>query len=345
MASETLTTLAEQLKNAVAPTFQEAFARPADPNTLGDINSLFQLVRSRGLINFGQYDMTGAGGGDMAGRWLVKSATGNTYSSFDSGEARPAGGTVTDALAVMAWKRIWATESMRGDAYRASQGSAMWNGQSAWVTKTLDLFKDALDKIDTMIVGDGSGNSSKDWDGLDNALGSDTNSYAGINRTTAANAYFRPFEVAGGSVDITKALLDSVHSTLVDTRAVNYDVLLCSETQAEKLENLLDARRTNPSDIAPGMPTYRGRPIVALRGCQNDVIYFAKMDNFRLQIQPWLPGPLDGALAQGANINGLPVGLMVNDDNSDGASLTMGIEGNFFYLNPWESGWISALAT
>ncbi len=340
MSAETLTTHQERLVSAYSSRFENAFLRRVKD---GPISSFFQWLQSIGATRLGQLDIDGInGGGDKAARINVTTATGNSVSSYTSGDPRPTGGTLTDYTATHEWRPMWGAAHMRGDLFRRAVAAAMWNQSSAWADKMETLLDDIVDTVDSQLIGSGGSGAI---DGL-GAIYADTNTYAGIDRTAVAN--WKPYKKDAGAAAVTKALLDDVHKVLSDTRRVAYDVILCGCTQFQKLEDIIDGRRRDATDIAPATIMYRGRPIIELAGLSDTEIYFARQRNFALPFETYPDGQIapgvSTPLQRGLTAKGLPFGLFLESDGSDGINLTAAVSANLVYRNTWEAGYLTNLA-
>ena len=336
MAAETLTILQDSLTQAYSSRFEELFTRKIKPDS--PIDTIYGYLQSIGAIGVGQLDMTGmGGGGDKAARIVVKTSTGNSVTPYVSGDLRPAGGSRSYDTAEWEWRNYWVTMHMRGDAYRAATAGARYNNVDAWAEKMEDGFMDLKDQIETDLAGSGGSNRI---DGLD-AIFNDANTYAGIDRTSVAG--WKPYKKDAGSATITKAMLDDVDLVLRDTRRVNYDHILVPLKQDQKLGDLVDARRRDVSDILPGALLYKGRRIIPLGGLTDSHAFFVDSRQFFLRFQPFRAGALNGALMQPSNMDGIPFGLIAEDDGSDGVAVTMAVSLNVGYRNTWRAAYIDAL--
>jgi hypothetical protein len=115
----------------------------------------------------------------------------------------------TQTFAEWLWKSWYVNVTIPGDDLAKVEGDEKIIGllQSKMETATLT----AHDIISEMIFGDGTGNNSKDYDGLLNAIddGSVYPTYGGINRATDATWWQAYVSTTGGSVT-----LDLLNSTI-----------------------------------------------------------------------------------------------------------------------------------
>ncbi len=85
--------------------------------------------------------------------------------------------------------------------------------------------------------------------GLDVAIGSATNTYAGINRSTGSNAYFRPIVVdPGSSTAPTMSLLRDDIRQIYESCGENPDLALVNPAGFNKVGSLFDATRRQTVD-------------------------------------------------------------------------------------------------
>tara|TARA_Y100000310_G_scaffold297770_2_gene331072 strand:+ start:515 stop:1546 length:1032 start_codon:yes stop_codon:yes gene_type:complete len=341
MSAETITAFGNTLIDAYSQRSEEIFVRRIKPDS--PVNTLFDYIRSlpgEGVLGVGQLDIDGInGGGQYAGRKIIKTSTGNTVSTFVSGDPRPGGGVHTDTTAQWEWRNYWTTIHMRGDILRAGTSGAMWTNMDAWAEKMESAFADIYDQIDTDLCG--AGGSGK-IDGIDAIFG-DTNTYANIDRTSVLN--WKSYKKTA-SAALSLSLLNDVDLTLRSTRRVNYDHILVPIEQEYKAADIIDARRRNVNDIYPGDVIYKGRPIIPIAGLESTHAYFCNSRNWRMRFQPFRNGSLLGVEnpnAQSVVREGVPFGLFIGDDGSDGLLVTIAMSCNVMYLNTWESAWLDAL--
>lgn len=89
--------------------------------------------------------------------------------------------------------------------------------------------------------------------GLDVAIGSATNTYAGIDRTVGANAYWKPTVVDAGAAPPTLALIRDDIRKIYEACGENPDFALCTPTVFNEIVGLFDAtRRIVQFDTARG---------------------------------------------------------------------------------------------
>ena len=92
--------------------------------------------------------------------------------------------------------------------------------------------------------------------GLDTAIGNDANTYATIDRTVGANAFWKPTVIAPGApVKPTMALIRDDIRKIYEASGENPDVALCSPAVFNSVGNLFDATRRQMDTVhAAGGP-------------------------------------------------------------------------------------------
>lgn len=153
------------------------------------------------------------------------------------------------------------------------------------------------ENINTMLFGDGTGNSNKDFYGL-KALVADTGTFGGINRATAGNEYWQS-SVTGSVGALTVAAMRTKYNDVSEGNDQPSNILT---TQAlfEAYEGLLDTNRRY-EDNALGDAgflnlMFKGAPIVFDRACDSGYMYFlntkyitlAKLNGVWFQPSDWL---------------------------------------------------------
>jgi hypothetical protein len=130
--------------------------------------------------------------------------------------------------------------------------------------------------INTMLFGDGTGNGNKDFYGLE-AVVDDGNTFGGINRATAGNAYWRSLveDASGAALDLPT--MRHVFNT-VSEGSDTVTNIVTSQVQFEMYEHLLqDDRRYVDAEVGDGgflTLSFKGVPIVFDRACPADRMYF-----------------------------------------------------------------------
>ena len=129
--------------------------------------------------------------------------------------------------------------------------------------------------FNAMFYGDGTGNSSKDWNGLGNIVEA-SGTVGGINRATAGNEYWRSYEenTAGA---LTLAYMNTAYNS-VSVGNDHPDMVLTTQTLYEKYEALLvpNLRYTDTKTADAGFQNllFKAAPVVFDVDCTAGVMYF-----------------------------------------------------------------------
>ena len=147
------------------------------------------------------------------------------------------------------WKQYAATVTISGVEEAKNNGEAqiidLLEGKIFQTQETI------IENMNTMLFGNGTGNSNKDWLGL-SALGGSTGSPGGIDATDADNSWWRSAVTNQGSAAITLASM----ATLYNNCSVGNDqptIGITGQNQYEAYEALLvDQIRYTDTDMADG---------------------------------------------------------------------------------------------
>jgi hypothetical protein len=141
--------------------------------------------------------------------------------------------------------------------------------------------------------------------GLDAAIGSDTNTYAGINRSTGGNEFWKPYHVdPGAPTTVTLAQIRTDIAAIYVKCGMQPDVALVSPATFNKIVALFDATRRYVQEIAGPNGMIRldagyqavevdGCVFVKDKDCADGVIYYLNLDHVRFE---YLPSKVERAL-------------------------------------------------
>jgi hypothetical protein len=142
--------------------------------------------------------------------------------------------------------------------------------------KVMQAEESMREGFNTMFFGDGTGNSSKDWNGLGNLVESG-NTVGGINSATGqGNNWWRSYEenTAGA---LTLAQLATAYNS-VSVGNDHPDMVLTTQTLFEKYEALLQPqlRYTDTKTADAGFQNllFKAAPVTYDTGCTSGVVYF-----------------------------------------------------------------------
>lgn len=169
--------------------------------------------------------------------------------------------------------------------------------------------------------------------GLGDAVGNDSNTYAGIDRST--EAWWQPYvnDNPAGNRSLSEALMIDVFDTLTDDREAETSEIWCGVTAWNALVSILDTlmpgRRTSGEEIRAGVisQTWKGIPCIRMTGMDVNAMYF-------LDFQ------------EGVDEDGIELLRQHNDDilvrpeATDSYDDRMSIAGHYQLVvhNPWKQG-------
>jgi hypothetical protein len=126
-----------------------------------------------------------------------------------------------------------------------------------------------------MFYADGTGNSSKDWNGLGNLVEA-SGTVGGINRATAGNEYWRSYE-ENTATALTLAQMSTAYNS-VSVGNDHPDMVLTTQTLFEKYEALLQPqlRYTDTKTADAGFQNllFKAAPVVYDEHCTAGIVYF-----------------------------------------------------------------------
>lgn len=160
----------------------------------------------------------------------------------DGADAVNFGGDV-QASGILAWGLYRANvhlSDLASDA--AGSSSTPMENRRLWAHNIINSTAKLATTLNAaMYTGAGTGTTIA---GLDMALGSTTNTYAGINRSSGGNAYWQPNVIDPGSPTApTLALIRSDIATIYTQCGENPDLAVCSPAVFNKVGGLFDATR------------------------------------------------------------------------------------------------------
>lgn len=147
--------------------------------------------------------------------------------------------------ATLAWSLMRANFRVTGLARAAARTSGTPAGNLAlWARNLTNSSAKLASLINSRIFGGSGAGTPKQITGLDVAIGDDANLYAGIDRSSGGNAYFRPYVVDPG-VD-TQLAIGQVREDIKEIyiQSGQYpDLAFCHPSVFNELGNLFDANR------------------------------------------------------------------------------------------------------
>jgi hypothetical protein len=328
MAGATLTTLAGAIVQLYAGPWVDALTKET-----------FLLTRlgERGNVK------TGRGN---AIRWPVRYSGNSSAASYGDGEAAAGAGNQSIMQAALSWKYNRVEVSVTGQALAVGAGGGM-------VTDPLrfELDSGLLDlraALNTQIMSDGTGNSSKDVTGLRAAL-ADTGTYAGIDR--GVYTWWKAYVSANGGTprNLTEALMRDVKST-VETRTGRVSAIYAGSAQWYAYGDLLrsERRQQNPVTLTGGYQAldFEGTPLIKVPGYPTGRMDF--VDEGLLEYH-MLPVTNENAEIAGLRnvvaVPGVPgFGILVLGATKDSADLWVIHYSQLVCRNPYRMGSLQDLA-
>ena len=170
------------------------------------------------------------------------------------------------------WKQYAATVSITGIEEAKNNGEAqiidLLEGKIFQAQETI------IDNMNTMMWGDGSGNSSKDWEGIQSLVSGST--VGGINPSGSGNSFWAPTQTnLGGALSL------SGMGTIYNTVSVGNDqptIIFARQQGYEAYEALLSSQiRYTDTDLADGgfqNLMFKGAPVTFDSSCEANAMYF-----------------------------------------------------------------------
>jgi hypothetical protein len=210
-----------------------------------------------------------------------KNTTAGSYSGTDTIATTAQTGI---SAAEYDWKQYAATVTINGLEEAKNNGEAqiidLLEG------KIFQAQESIIDDMNTMLFADGTGNSSKDWEGIAKLVNGDVSgtavSVGGIDPN--AHTFWASSETAVGGALTTAAM-----ATMYNNVSVGNDqptIIITTQAAYEAYENLLtDQIRYTDTDVADaGFQNllFKGAPITFDDACQSGTMYFLNTKYLRL---------------------------------------------------------------
>ena len=197
----------------------------------------------------------------------------------------------TQTQAEWLWKALYCNVTIPGTDLAIAEGDEKIMGLLESKMETAQMTMDEL--LSTMLFGDGTGNSNKDFDGLANAVDDGTNypSYGNLNRVSDATWWIAQYSATGGpvTVDLINQMLGL---TTIGTRKV--DLMMTSQQIYDKVWARVQpaqrffAEKGPNADIASvgfsGIEFNGHCAMVVDNHCPPGTIYFLNTDYWKLII-------------------------------------------------------------
>lgn len=233
-------------------------------------------------------------------------------------------GSDSQSAAVLAWAMERATFHVSDEAMSRAVIAGNPSGNIAlWARNMLNAVDAMCSKINGLIYTGSSGII-----GFDSAIGSTSNTYAGIDRSQAANAYWRPSVFDTGSLTtITQKLItqDLANIAILSNRRPN--IALCNPLTFAAVENTFNVQRQFFTMAANGIQqSFLGDvalPYLSIHGTRfvedkdgygaanNGTIYYLNSQHARIEYVPYqdVNGFMTSTVSGGAQVPGVPLAM------------------------------------
>lgn len=231
------------------------------------------VFSARPLAHFlkqaGQIKMKGGGVKIVEPLLIAQNSTAGSYAGYDPIDTTPQDGI---SAAEYSWKQYAVSISISGIE------EAINSGEQEIIdlleAKTMQAEETAIERFDEMWFLDGTGNGSKDWNGLAHLVAQNASSVGGIN--PASNAYWQ------SNINTTAEVLGLSRMTnMYNTCSVGNDkpnVILTEQDLFERYESLLQPQLryqdTKTADAGFQNLMFKGAPVTYDDYCQTGYMYF-----------------------------------------------------------------------
>lgn len=172
--------------------------------------------------------------------WVAE-GDGAVVESFSEGADAANFGSDAQVGALIPWSRYRGLIHVSGSALAVAATSRTPLGnQRLWARNMLNATEKLAKTLDTDFYTGAGGNALV---GLDSAIGSTTNTYAGIDRSNSNNAFFRPTVVDSASAAITFAQIRSDLAAIKVVSGYRPDIALVSPGTYNKIASLFDPQK------------------------------------------------------------------------------------------------------
>lgn len=206
-------------------------------------------------------------------------------------------GSDTQQPAILNWALYRAPFHLSELAMDAASSSSSPNGnREIWARNLVNASAKLATTLNTAVfTGAGTGTLIT---GLDAAVGSVSNTYAGIDRSQAGNAYFRPYVIDPGTpTAVTLAQIRTDIAAIYVACGMQPDIALVSPATFNKVVALFDATRRYVQEIQGPMGAIRldagyqalevdGCVFVKDKDCADGVIYYLNLDHVKFEYLP-----------------------------------------------------------
>lgn len=204
-----------------------------------------------------------------------------SYSGYDTISTTAQTGI---SAAEYSWKQLAGTISINGLEEAQNRGEAeiidLLEGKIMQTEETLS------EKLNTMFFADGTGNSNKDWNGLEHFIATTPTSgtVGGINRATAGNEFWRNY-VESTTKALTLADMTTAYNS-VSKGSDQPDFIITTQGLYEKYESLLQPqmRYSDPKVADGGFQNllFKSAPVMFDTSSTAGMVYFLNSKYLKL---------------------------------------------------------------
>jgi len=206
-----------------------------------------------------------------------------TAGSFAESADLKTAGHQSRRMFTLGYKRVHGTFGVDGLQEAIANAGGVVNITDLVQAEALGTIKDLLNEINTEMLGDGTGNSSADIDGIWYHI-DDNNTWCSVARSGTAYTQAYLSANSGTDRDLQKSLMLGVHNVLVSTRKSNYTHILTSPTLDDSYEALLDDRvrlmNVKIGDITLPAKEFKQRPIIPIPAFEANSMAFIKASDW-----------------------------------------------------------------
>lgn len=239
------------------------------------------IFTARPLVFFlkeaGQVRPIGGGTNIVLPLIYAVNSTAGSYSGYDTIPTTPQDGI---SAAQYNWKQYAVSISISG--LEEAQNSSEEEIIDLLEAKIMQAEETTYEKMDQMFFGDGTGNSSKDFNGLGNLVNQNTTTVGNID--PAANAFWQSYRETTAEV-LTIAKMNTAYNT-VSVGNDRPNVVLTTQTLYEKYESLLQPQLrftdTKTADAGFQNLLFKGAPVTYDTYCGSGLMYFLNTRYLRL---------------------------------------------------------------
>lgn len=344
----TFSEISQLLLTNYGPVVKQAFTQYGVKDGVVDPHSFFGLLQKYGRVRVG----SGDGSDRYAKEWGVHYTT-PSAASFGANDAYPSATSESYNTASLEWKRVGI--SMEFDNLVRVAGLASRGNIHPLSREFRGKLNALVAAIETQLISDGTGNSSKDITGA-KAFLSASNTYAGIDQTAAS--YWQAQLVNASSATLTETHLQSVTQALFNNGGIGPNtVIVMSSTQWAKFVALYQAQiRTVPGGLGGSAVEPRFNtgivdlpvhviPSMSQSGF-SDEIWILNMDDIELVFLDHTPQD-ESPVTEDKKVShsGVPFAVEQVYLNRDAKALFLKAYCQLSCLNPRNQGMIYTLAT